>query len=179
MADRNRASYLALIRLEIQAKAMEAQRLLEEKDQKDRSVRQFSIGDLILIRLSSKAKKMLAAQRGSVKVMPSWSLPYRVIQVFKNGSTAYVQSVLSGERQSQQLVEVQMQNARFIEPPQSPEQQQLWEQAIQGELDFSVLDLQVYQPLQAAGLDRAKSALGGSKRRRVRSLSRASLEEGR
>ena len=88
--DRNRASYLSMIRLEIQAKAMEAQRLLEEKDNKDRLVRQFSIGDLILIRLSSKAKKMLAAQRGSSKIMPSWSLPYRVVQVFKGGTTAYV-----------------------------------------------------------------------------------------
>ena len=52
-----------------------------------------------------------------------------------------------------------------------------------GSIAFSqqaaVFQLKRFGDLQAAGLDRAKSALGGSKRRRVRSLSRASLEEGR
>ena len=72
-----------------------------------------------------------------------------------------------------------MQNARFIEPPQSAEQQQMWEQAIAAELNFSALDPQVYQPLLAVGLDRAGSSSGSAKRRRTTSLSRVSLEEGR
>ena len=171
VADRDRAQYLSLIRLEIQARAIQTQTLLEAKFQKDRIVRKFVVGDLILMRFSEKEWTTLAKVRGSRKIIPKWSIPYRVERVYRSGSLALVKSVVTGYRRFTNLREVQLQNARFLEPPQSPEQQMLWDKAIEGEIANSALDpITTDRILSESWVDFERAFLDRSKRPRRRSV---------
>ena len=170
VSGRDRAKYLSLIRLEIQAKAAQAQKLLEDKFQQDRLVKEFHVGDLILMRYSEKEWLTLARSRGSRKIVPKWSIPYRVERVYQSGTVALVRSVVTGYRRFTNVREVQLQNARFIDSPQSAEQQRLWDQAIQGELAVSALDpVTTDRILSESWVDFEKSLRERSKRRRRQS----------
>jgi len=140
VGEHNRAEYLSLIRLEIQAKANLVGRLSESRLQEHRSDRKFKIGDVVLLRLSDKHISGLARWLGSAKIVPKWSLPYRVVRVSNGGLTAMVRSIVSGAQELSSLREVHIQNARFISPPLTEVQRQQWDSLIQSYAEYSVLD---------------------------------------
>ena len=177
VADRDRALYLSLIRLDIQAKALQAQQLLEEKFQKDRLVREFRVGDLVLMRYSEKEWVTLSRMYGSRKIVPKWSIPYRVERVYRSGTVALLRSVVSGFRRFATMREVQLQNARFIEPPGSEEMQRLWDSAIKGAVESTALDPSTANRLLSTDWEDFESAYS-ERRKRPRRLVEAPVAGG-
>ena len=135
--DRDRVRFLSLMRLEMMTKAfLRQQRHLEKEAPKHRDMI-FHEGDLILARVPDKRLHEIARVEGSVKLIPKWSLPHRVVSVSPSGKTAKVVNLLS---QSSKLREVHISNARFINRPSDPHQREEWNDALDCELEKSAFD---------------------------------------
>lgn len=123
----DRLRILSNVRFEVLRKAnATADRRIERLNMK-RQQRIFKVGDLILIRLTDKQRRKLIRHEENRKLYPLWSIPYRVLQVKSEGKAAICKSLLTKE-----IRECHLQNARFLEKPQSPAQKRLWE----GELEL-------------------------------------------
>lgn len=137
VSEKERLAYLSRVRLEIMARA---QWLATKGDKKRRRDWKFELHDLVLLRIPDKELNMYARVEGSIKVVPKWTVPYRVIHVSHDGRAAKVRSLLTGVSRNVNTKEVHIENARFVERPTSINQQQEWAQVLKQELEKTVFD---------------------------------------
>jgi transposase InsO family protein len=81
---RDRIRFLNLHRIDLQLRANS----LEATKLQDGSKKEFKLGDLALVRLQPHERTALAHKDGIRKLVPKWSLPYRVVRVLRAGQTA-------------------------------------------------------------------------------------------
>ena len=127
----DRLKILSDIRLEVLFRANEMADHRIEVENLNRIQKLFKVGDLILIRLGEKQRRMMVRTEENRKLYPLWSVPYRVINVKSKGKAALCRSLLTNE-----LHEVHLQNARFILSPQSIRQRDQWEEEISDLVTF-------------------------------------------
>lgn len=169
--EQDRYKFLSLIRLEIINKAKLRQQLLEGKDDANRVITKFHEFDLVLLRLFPQEVSQLAAvkEKSSYKILPKWSLPYRVIRVKSQGKAAIVRGCLTGKKFQVTLKEVHLQNARIINRPVHGLQQQSWEKIMDAELSRTVFDPQQRKDMIMKFWEDIKLPQSASKRQRVSS----------
>ena len=139
----NRLKMLSNLRFEVMNKA---RIVAENKLNKVNEVRKdskFSMGDLILVRLTGSQLDQLARLHANRKLLPKWSIPCRVVNVGYQGRTAHCRNLLTNE-----MLEVHIQNVKFIGPPVTKKQQMDWIEGIAEGLDTFTDDGQRERLLQ-------------------------------
>jgi transposase InsO family protein len=123
--EKERLRYINEMRLDVQFQAVKSIAMRNQKRNEKRIDQIFQLHDLVLTRLTPLEISRLAYERGGRKLVPRWSLPCRVVQVNNGGKTAVVKSLLCGR-----LKEAHIQDARFIQAPQDPDQRREWEELL-------------------------------------------------
>lgn len=122
-----RLRFLNEFRLEVQWKA-HLQRIKNiEATNCHRIPKEFQLYQLVLVRLTLRDRWQYAHIQGETKqkLIPKWSLPYRVWKVLSQGKSAIVRSLLSADQQV-----VHLQDVRFLEAPQLEAQREEWTEVI-------------------------------------------------
>jgi len=127
-----RLKFLNEMRLEIQWKAYDQRLRAVEAKNRQRSPTVFRMHQLVLVRASAydKLKYAHATGQHQHKLLPKWSLPYRVIVVYSGAHRALVRSLITDEQRV-----VHIQNVRFLEPPKSHVQRKEWNLILQKALE--------------------------------------------
>lgn len=133
--EENRLKVLNNMRLDIQFQAVRNCLSRIEAQNKNRNPLEFHKNDLILSAYSPSELLHVAHSTGEHvhKLIPRWSLPYRVISVHQGGKKAIAKSLITGINK-----EVHIQDARFILPPENEIQKEEWNAVVNAEL--SMLD---------------------------------------
>jgi hypothetical protein len=105
------------------------QRRLQENTKKNNNHTIFTLEEnqLILIRSSPKERQWAATTHGQAsKLVPRWSLPYRVLHVYPGGQRALVRNLITRHTRDAHITDI-----RLIEKPADEAQRTLWEQELQ------------------------------------------------
>jgi transposase InsO family protein len=132
--DQERLRFLTLHRLEIYQRAQaayEVQKVARDKESKP----EFEMGNLVLSRLRPLEVDRYAERDGNRKLVPTFSAPYRVIRIYRNGQTAMLQPLAVQGR----LKEVHIKDCRFLLTP-TPERLKEWEK-------MSIEEQTVFEPV--------------------------------
>ncbi len=128
---RERYKFLQHLRLNVQCQAEQLRMRRNAKTNEGRVDVQFEEGQLVLVRLlPAEATRYKSS---SYKVIPQWSLPFRVVRVYPGGKRAIVRSLLNSKTR-----DVHLQNVRFIGVPLSDSQRDEWKDVV--EQDLSMFD---------------------------------------
>lgn len=163
-AEKDRLAFLSRVRLETMARA---HWLATDKHHTGRRDWKFEVGDLVLLRIPEKELALLARVEGSVKLLPKWTLPHRVVQVNQDGRVAVVKNLLTGQSRDISLNEVHIENARFIERPVGPIQVEEWNAVLSRELERTVFNKGVREDLMREFWERTEDAYDRRKRNRL------------
>jgi transposase InsO family protein len=131
---KNRLEVLSNLRFEALRRAQEANKMAVEKQNLRRRNMKFEVHDLILVRLTDKQLEKLSRFEGSRKLLPTWSVPCRVMEVKRNGFTALYKNLLTSE-----VGEVHITRARFISEPVSDYQKDLWTKSVDQVIEESII----------------------------------------
>lgn len=128
---RDRIKFLNLLRLEIQWRAYQRRLKANEASNKYRQPGEFEEGQLVLVRATEwdRSQHAFTSHSPVHKLIPKWTLPYRVTKVYHGAKKALVRSLITG---TARLVHIQ--DVRFISPPTSVRQQVEWQQLLQNQL---------------------------------------------
>lgn len=130
MEEQSRLEYLNNLRLDVQYKAYEKCMRANEARQGKRQPLAFELFQLVLVR-ANPHKGVHTATQG--KLVPKWSLPYRVIHVYPGGKKALICSLLTGRQR-----DVHIQDSRVIMAPVTTMQRQDWKE--HAEVECSMFD---------------------------------------
>lgn len=121
--DEERLRILRDIRFQIYTKAVQMYEMGIKAEQPHRKDLRFKPNDLILLHLNQEDRQGAAAKDPgrSLKIVPSWGMPHRVLSVSSEGQTAFVECLISGRRKS-----VHISNVRFINRPLGEVQKREW-----------------------------------------------------
>lgn len=131
--EEDRIKFLNHLRLDVQYQAF--QRRLQDVQRKNnnREDVHYEEGELVLIRASQYDQLRHAHQTGdhAHKLIPKWSLPFRIVTLYAQRKVAYVRSLLTLEGRK-----VSLANVRKIQRPQLDTQYQEWSSEIETSLLF-------------------------------------------
>lgn len=141
----DRLRFLNDMRLDIQYQAQIVRLQNNEKTNERRRDAEFKENRLILTRIRPyEAAAMIHTDGMGRKLLPLWSVPYRVISVCPGGQSAYARNLVTGRSRK-----IHVSDARVIAPPLSEKQVQEWETSISKDLG-SMMDPKIKaQRLQA------------------------------
>lgn len=138
--EKNRISFLNLMREDIQFQAY--QRCLDQNATKNTSRIQIDLKEnqLVLIRSTTRERQMAATFQGQAsKLVPRWSLPYRVLHVYPGGQRALVRNLLTKYTRDAHITDI-----RLIEKPLDEYQRTLWEKEVEDTVN-SMFDPKIRQ----------------------------------
>jgi hypothetical protein len=125
-----RIKYLNDMRIDIQFQAMRNIEIRNRNSNKNRTPVEFSLNELILTRNTPQEMTQLSAHHGGRKLIPRWSAPSRVVQVWPGNQRAVVRNLITLTTK-----EVHLQDARPLGFPEGDAQRQEWEKILrEGEL---------------------------------------------
>lgn len=127
----NRLEALSEIRFAIMYQAHLANQHAAQKRNEKRKPIKFSVGDLVLTRLTPHQQRKLVRLDGNAKMLPTWDTPSRVIKMEYKGYTAYCKNILTNE-----VNQVHIKDVRFINKPKSVEQEKQWSRELLSELTW-------------------------------------------
>jgi RNase H-like domain found in reverse transcriptase/Reverse transcriptase (RNA-dependent DNA polymerase)/Integrase zinc binding domain/Integrase core domain len=135
LPEKERVKYLNMLREDTQFRAY--QRLQYMHDQKQRLEVDIQPGDLVLLRQQPKELVGTSIRdETATKLIPRWSLPYRVLrQVYNNTSRFLVSNLLTGRER-----EVHVTDIRAISGPQDIQQREEWGDIMDGEARKAFVD---------------------------------------
>lgn len=136
LPEQDRVKFLNLIREETQTKAY--QRFRFNNDQAKRIMSEFNVNESDLVLIRQQPNEILqAATRDEMasKLVPRWSLPYRVIRREGRSNRLRVRSLMSGR-----IREIHITDVRAVSPPQNTVQHQEWSDVIEAELEKSAFN---------------------------------------
>lgn len=122
--EEDRLKFLNNLRHEIQEKAM--WKIVRQQAARNlkRLPKEVKEGDLVLTRLSNLERQKLGyREKSSLKFVPHWSLPCRVIKLLPKEHSYLVRSLLTGKTR-----QVHITDLRLIKEPQDTSQEDLWAQ---------------------------------------------------
>jgi hypothetical protein len=127
-----RLKFLNEMRLEIQWRAYEQRCKTNDRRNVHRQPMEFEINQLVLVKSTDYDKKKYAYLSGDHqhKLIPKWSMPARVIEVFPNKKSARVKDLITSTVRT-----VHISNVRLISPPLDEMQRYEWQQIIASETD--------------------------------------------
>jgi hypothetical protein len=163
VSEKERLAYLSRVRLEIMARA---QWIASDGDKKRRRDWKFELHDLVLLRIPEKELAMYARVEGSIKVLPKWTIPYRVVRVDHDGRAAQVKNLLTGTLRDISVKEVHIENVRFIERPDLGSNKIEWNKVLNHELEKTVFDQEVRATLIEEFWERVEDVYDRRKRAR-------------
>ena len=136
-ATQARVQFLNLVRQDILDRTQQARvyQALKRQEVTDK----LEVGDLVVLRLNPyQLAKRAQKTATAAKLVPKWSIPYRVLGISSNGARVRVQSVLEWD-----IREVHRSEAHVISKPQDDHQVVEWEKQIahEAELDDRFADL--------------------------------------
>jgi len=90
----------------------------------------FELFDLVLVHATpfERLEGSMAVKDG-LKLVPKWSMPFRVTHVFSGGQRAICRSLLSSKER-----EVHISQVRFIGEPRTDTQRKVWQDVLEQEL---------------------------------------------
>ena len=156
--ERTRLEVIAEFR---QALVQNYQQLMQNLDKPSEITRVFKHGDIVIVYLSELQAREYAASVGcSVKLVPDWSLPMRVILVSGEGTTATLQCIISGVATRAHLDRV-----RFVRKPQTAAMLKDWERIMRADIGhfhegFAIEEVESDsdQPIDGGGKTESKTA---------------------
>ncbi len=160
--EKDRMAFLSQVRLEIMARA---QWLPKRIGGNHRDLK-FELGDLVLLRIPDKELASFARIEGSLKLVPKWTLPHRVVRVDSDGRVAKVKNLLTGVARNVSIREVHIENARFIEHPSTTVQAEEWDKVLEYELEKTVFNPEVRAVLMSEFWERLEDVYDRRKRHR-------------
>lgn len=110
------------------------------KNQENRWTEPLEIGELVLLPIDRAEAAVHAVNFRGRKVMPKYTMPYRVIRVFNQGRSAHCRNLCPLGRNLIPLREVSIQNLRRISPPLTQLQLEQWQRMLQKYYSEHVLD---------------------------------------
>lgn len=124
--EKDRQIFLNKMREEIQERA--TWKVLREQTLKNlkRLPKTVLEGDLVLLRLTELERQRHGHLEGvSLKLVPRWSLPCRVLKTYSNGNTFLVRNILTGRTREAHITDL-----RMISQPQDGTQEAIWTQEV-------------------------------------------------
>jgi transposase InsO family protein/predicted aspartyl protease len=112
--DQERLRFLALHRLEIFFRAQAAYQLYIERSKNPNAPDRFDVGDIVLTRLTPNELNHYIEYDGTRKLTPTFSAPYRVVRVLRNGQTAILRPLAVRGN----LKEAHIRDCRFLPKPE-------------------------------------------------------------
>lgn len=121
-SESDRIKFLNLLREDIIYKATKQAMLRQFMNEAQENKVRLKEGDLVLLR-ASPVERIQAATRFSqaIKLLPSWTLPFRIVKVHKDGTRITARHLLSG-----QVRDAHVTNLRRIVKPHDRLQRELW-----------------------------------------------------
>lgn len=114
---------------------------------KSRIMVEFRVGQLILLPINRIEAVFHSIQHKGQKLVPKYSMPYRVIKVYNEGRTAQCKALICISLQSKKIREVSIQDARFINPPMTELQIEQWKKILNSYLSEYPIDENVREEL--------------------------------
>lgn len=99
-------------------------------NQEHRELTPLEVGELVLLPIERSEAVFHIIPHHGKKVMPKFTMPYRVISVFNSGRFAHCKSLCPISRNSTDIREASIQDLRRITPPLTPTQVAQWQEVL-------------------------------------------------
>lgn len=125
--EKDRINFLNIMREDIQYQAYQRRLRENEKNNIKRCLPELKQHQLVLLRSTDKERQFAATSQNQVtKLVPRWSLPYRIIRVYPGGQRVLVRNLLTRHTRDAHISDI-----RLIEKPMDDVQQLVWEKELQ------------------------------------------------
>lgn len=98
-----------------------------KRQQIHRITKPLEVGELILLPIDRVEASFHTIQHKGKKLMPKYTLPYRIIHTFNNGNSAKCRSLVTVSNKASEYKEASIQEIRRIHPPVTQLQLKQWE----------------------------------------------------
>lgn len=145
--NRQRIGILNSLRENIIQKAYIKSIQLRQRSQMERLPTTLQVGDLVLLPINRAEAMYHATEHHGRKVMPKFTMPFRIIHVFNNGRSAKCKSLVPLSHLSVEIREASVQDIRQIYPPLTQQQLEQWQRILENYLSENLLDVSVRDKL--------------------------------
>lgn len=108
-------------------------------NQEHRLTKPLQVGEIVLLPVNRAEAAYHAVPHRGRKVMPKFTMPYRIVRIFNLGRSAHCRNLVPLSRRANPIREASIQDIRRILVPQSLQQRQQWDNMLESYLlDHSI-----------------------------------------